>query len=551
MPLLSRSAVAAAIGLAFAATVCPEGSLRAQSLIPTASAPEQGAAAKASTKDEPEAESEESPRASLRTFLEAARRGDFSRASRYLEIDAPQDSAALVARRVKLVLDRYVWFDLSEVSPRAAGDTTDALASGVDQIATIRTPDGSAAPVRLRRFMSTSPDSETIWRFSSGTINRIPVLYATLGSRWLVDRLPAALLRTGPLDLLWWQWAAAIPLLFLASLIGVVAGRVTRRIVSAITHRTATELDDEILRRLGAPITTLCTVAAVAALIPLLDLYAPARAGVFQILRIVLGATVFWSIWRLVEVGRQAIMHTHWARAMPASRSLVPLGARLIKVLVAALALVATFSALGYPVASLLAGLGIGGLALALAAQKTVENLFGAFSIGIDQPFREGDFVKVDDFVGTVEAIGLRSTRFRTLDRTIVSLPNGRLADMRLESFTARDRLRLATVIGLVYETTTAQMRAALDGFERVLRAHPKIWPDAVVVRFSELASSSLNIEIMAWFRTSDWSEFQKIRQDVLLQFMDVVEQAGTGFAFPTTTVHLAGAPTAQASTEQ
>ena len=225
----------------------------------------------------------------------------------------------------------------------------------------------------------------------------------------------------------------------------------------------------------------------------------------------------------------------------------MPLGARIGKALVVAMAIVGILSTLGYPVASLVAGLGIGGLAIALAAQKTVENLFGAFSIGVDQPFREGDFVRVDDFVGTVESIGLRSTRFRTLDRTLITLPNGRLADMRLESFAARDRMRLSTVVGLVYETSSAQMRAVLEGFETVLRGHPKIWPDAIVVRFSELASSSLNVDVMAWFRTSDWSEFQLIRQEILLEFMSVVERAGTSFAFPTTTVHLAahtdGAP--------
>jgi MscS family membrane protein len=157
--------------------------------------------------------------------------------------------------------------------------------------------------------------------------------------------------------------------------------------------------------------------------------------------------------------------------------------------------------------------------------------------------------VKIEDFVATVEAIGLRSTRFRTLDRTIVTLPNGRLADMRLESFTARDRLRLATVIGLVYDTTSQQMREVLQGFERVLRAHPMIYADAVVVRFREFAASSLDIEIMAWFLTSNWAEFQLIRQEVLLQFMDVVERAGTSFAFPTQTLHIAslasGQPTA------
>jgi MscS family membrane protein len=226
---------------------------------------------------------------------------------------------------------------------------------------------------------------------------------------------------------------------------------------------------------------------------------------------------------------------------VPASRALVPLGARAAKVVLLAIAIIAALSLFGYPVASLVAGLGIGGLALALAAQKTVENLFGAFSIGVDQPFREGDFVRIDDFVGTVEAIGLRSTRFRTLDRTIISIPNGRLAEMRLESFSERDRLRLAAVVGLVYETSASQLRATLSGFEAVLRAHPMIWPDAVVVRFREFAASSLDIEIMAWFLTTDWGEFQRIREEILLQFMEVVERAGSSFAFPTQTVHIAG----------
>jgi MscS family membrane protein len=143
----------------------------------------------------------------------------------------------------------------------------------------------------------------------------------------------------------------------------------------------------------------------------------------------------------------------------------------------------------------------------------------------------------VEDFVGTVESIGLRSTKIRTLDRTIITIPNGKLADMRLETFAARDRMRLACIIRLVHGTSAAQMREVLAGLEGVLRAHPKIWPDAVTVRLSELAESSLNIEVMAWFQTS-WDEFQLIRQDVLLQLVEVVEKAGCSFAYPTRTVH-------------
>ncbi len=375
----------------------------------------------------------------------------------------------------------------------------------------------------------------------------LPLTAARAQPSWLAGHLLPPLLAPGPLGLLWWQWLGAIPLLVLAWLLGHTVARVLRSGFRAATRRTATTWDDLLLERLGAPLTATCSLIAVTVLLPVLDLSAPAIDAVHRDVRIALYVVLFWATWRLIEVGRQMLTGSAWAVRVPSSRSLLPLGARLAKVVVAAFALVAILSSLGFPVTSLIAGLGIGGLALALAAQKTVENLFGAFSIGIDQPFREGDFVKVTDFVGTVEAIGLRSTRFRTLDRTIVTLPNGRLADMRLESYSARDRMRLAMVVGLVYETTGDQMRTVLAGLERALRAHPKFWPDAVVVRFREFAASSLDIEVMAWFQTPEWSEFQKIRQDILLKFMDVVESAGTSFAFPTTTVHLAATPFADA----
>ena len=365
----------------------------------------------------------------------------------------------------------------------------------------------------------------------------------TVGNRWLSDRLPSPLLQPGPLELLWWQWLVLPAVVVMALLLGSILGRGVRAAFALAAARTASTIDDAALRRLGAPIHAVATIAIAAVLLPWLNLDQWAVDLWRRLLRAAFLLTVFWAVWRLVDVAQLAASESHWARSAPASRNLIPLGARTSKIVIAAIGVIAVLSLLGYPVTSLVAGLGIGGLALALAAQKTVENLFGAFSIGVDQPFREGDFVHVDDFVGTVECIGLRSTRFRTLDRTIVTLPNGRLADMRLESFAARDRLRLAATVGLVYETTAAQMRQVLAGFERVLRAQPKIWPDAVVVRFGELAASSLNVDVMAWFKTSDWAEFQAIREQVLLQFMDVVEAAGSSFAFPTTTVHVATVP--------
>jgi MscS family membrane protein len=358
--------------------------------------------------------------------------------------------------------------------------------------------------------------------------------------RGVVAVLPNWLVREGPFALAAWQWLA-VPALVLAGVaLGRVASRLLLALLGAATRRTASAWDDELLQRLTGPLTAALAVTATVVLLPLIDLPVAVLVGLRHAAQAFLLLALFWGIWRVIDVGRHLALQSAWAIRVPSSRALVPLGARSAKVLVVIIAVIAVLSLYGYPVASLVAGLGIGGLAVALAAQKTVENLFGAFSIGVDQPFREGDFVKIEDFVGTVEAIGLRSTRFRTLDRTIVTIPNGRLAEMRLESFTERDRLRLATVIGLVYDTSAAQLREIRDAFEAALRAHPMIWPDAVVVRFREFASSSLDIEVMAWFRTSDWAEFQRIREGVLIQFMEIVERAGSSFAFPTRTVHLA-----------
>jgi MscS family membrane protein len=221
---------------------------------------------------------------------------------------------------------------------------------------------------------------------------------------------------------------------------------------------------------------------------------------------------------------------------------LVPLLRKISKAAALAVGLVAVLTELGFQVASLLAGLGIGGLAVALAAQKTVENLIGSLSIGVDQPFRVGDFVKVEDFVGTVESIGMRSTRFRTLDRTIVTMPNGKLADTRTETFAPRDRIRLYANLALSYDTTADQMRKVLSDIEGALRVHPRLSRDAPSVRFTELREWAMNVEVVAWFQTTDWNEFTGIRQDLLLRFMEIVEAAGTSFAFPVREVRLADA---------
>lgn len=337
----------------------------------------------------------------------------------------------------------------------------------------------------------------------------------------------------------WWPWVALPTMVASAWLIGLALSRLSRSLLFRVTSRTTATWDDALADGLAGPLTLAWTLALVRIGLPWLELSAPTEAGVRRAAHVVLLIVVFWAVWRVVDVVSKVVTNLTWSSTHPASRALLPLARRLSKVAVILAGVVALLSEMGYSVASLVAGLGIGGLAVALAARSTLENLFGAFSIGADQPFREGDFIKVEDVLGTVEAVGLRSTRIRTLDRTLVSLPNGKLADMRVESYAARDRIRLACNLGLVYGTTAAQIRQVVAGVEGILRQHPKIWPDTIAVRFAALGASSLDIEVMAWFQTADFNEFRVIREEVLLRFMEVVEQAGTSFAFPTQTVHV------------
>jgi MscS family membrane protein len=365
----------------------------------------------------------------------------------------------------------------------------------------------------------------------------------------LAQYLPPALIATGPRGLPWWQWLALPVVGLVALLLGILLGRLTVLLLRLITHRTKVSWDDRILDAVGGPISLLWAILGAFAALGELGLPLRTLGVLNRGLRTGALLAFFWMLLRLVSIAGESAETSSWARSRPSMRAIVPLGVRVGYFAVLAIALVAVLADLGYPVASLVAGLGIGGLALALAAQKTVENLFGAFSIGVDQPFSVGDVIAVDGISGEVQAIGLRSTRIRTPERTLISIPNGKLADMKIESHTARDRFRLFCVLGLVYSTTSAQLRRLLADLESTLRAQPKVYQDDVGIRLRALGADALEVEVAAYVLTTDFKEFATIRQEMLLAFMELVEQAGTALAYPTRTVHVAERTALPAST--
>ena len=499
--------------------------------------PAPSASAEVTTPPEPEA-APDSPRASVRRFVETCRAGDYEEAARFLEMPPGKSSdGPALARKLKSVLDRRLWDDVdlaSLASPFSSGNTADKLPPGVDELGTIKGPNGPE-PVRITRR---SGAQGTTWVFTRSTVERIDVWYARLDERWLLDALPEPLLRPGPFDILWWQYLAMPAIIVVAWVVGRLLGFLTRKAIARMVARTASRCDDALLLRIGPPLTLAWGLGAFALIVPRLGLYEPARDSVQKLVRAGFLVALFWSALRALDVARSYVMEAA-APGRASARSLVPLGTQIVKLLVISAAVVTVLSELGYPVASLIAGLGIGGIALALAAQKTVENLFGSLSIGVDQPFRVGDFVKVEDVTGHVETVGLRSTRIRTLDRTLVTIPNGKLADMRIECFSVRDRFRLATTLGLVYGTTAEQLRAIMKDVEEALRAEPTLYKEGWSVVVKGLGASSIDVDVVATFETADWDAFAKVRQEMLLRFVEIVERNGSSFAFPTQTVHM------------
>lgn len=246
-----------------------------------------------------------------------------------------------------------------------------------------------------------------------------------------------------------------------------------------------------------------------------------------------------WIAWRLAPVVAEAVIVSPRIPTESIDASLIRIFTRLLGLGVGAALLAMGADRLGIPVYGVVAGFGVGGIAIALAAQTTVENLIGGLSLFADKPFVVGDFCRYGNDEGTIECIGIRSTRVRGLDRTVTAVPNAVLSKMPIVNLTCCDRVLLRSVISVRCETSPDQLRYLLVKIRSMLLGHPRIHPDGLRVRFVGFGACSLDIEVFAYAATMDRLEFLAIREDVFLRIMDIVEQSGSGFAFPSTTLYL------------
>jgi MscS family membrane protein len=197
------------------------------------------------------------------------------------------------------------------------------------------------------------------------------------------------------------------------------------------------------------------------------------------------------------------------------------------------IAVLFVLSAWGYNTNAILAGFGVGGIAVALASQKTIENLFGGISVISDRPVLVGDFCQFGGQTGTVEDIGLRSTRIRTLDRTLVTVPNSSFSTMTLENFSKRDRMWFHPTLHLRRDTEPEKIRAMMDAVQAILQKQPKVDPTDVPLRFTRISKDSFDLEIFAYVLTPDYNEYLRTQSELLLKILDAAKALDIAFAIP------------------
>lgn len=479
------------------------------------------------------------PRGAIHGFLSATDRRAYDRAALYLDLRRlPSDEAAkqgsTLARHLRVVLDQILPLDPSEFSDEPEGMTRDGQPAGREVVGRIETKKGG-----VTLFLERVPgeDGVPIWKVAAGTVARIPALYAEFGHGPMGNFLPPVFVEVRLLEIALWQWIALLCLVPASLLLAwtlVIPGLWLLRVLSTRGRLT---LALRIAEAAAGPIRLLVAVGLFHASRRALGLAVAVQPAFATVEAVVLVVGGTWLILRVIDVGGEKIRQG-MAESHAATIAVADLSQRALKVLVLLLGFFSLLEAMGVHVTALIAGLGVGGIALALAAQKTVEHLFGGASLVADQPVKVGDFCRFGNQVGTVEWIGLRSTQVRTLDRTLVSIPNGEFASLQIENFAKRDRIWLQATLRLRYETTSDQLRHVLVRVRELLYAHPMVYPEPARVRLVGLGAYALELEVFAYIRTRDYNEFLAVREDIYLRIMDIVAQSGTSFALPSQTIH-------------
>jgi MscS family membrane protein len=400
------------------------------------------------------------------------------------------------------------------------GDLSDGLSSAREHLDTFHV-DGETLELQLER-VALGPGTK-VWLVFKDSIPLIPKAHQLVAESPFEKRLPQLLVTFEIFDTPVWRWLAllvmAAVILPLAGLISWVVMKLVRPVFGASAFR--------------GPLHVGLAIAAFRAALEFAQPATLARLYLERGLGLLFSLTVAWVAAVVVDLVAEGWRSRLDPRAQAMSYSVLPLGRQIAKLLLFVFALLSVLSVWGYNTSTILAGLGVGGLAVALAAQKTIENLFGGVSVIGDRPVLVGDVCRFGDRTGTVVHIGLRSTRIRTADRTMICVPNSQFATMELENISGRDKVWFHPILSLRRDTTSDQLLEVLSSLTDILKKHRKVEIGALPVRFIGVGAYSLEIEVVAYVATPDYDEFLGIQQELLLKMLQAVEHAGTALAVP------------------
>src|SRR3972149_4700273 len=320
--------------------------------------------------------------------------------------------------------------------------------------------------------------------------------------------------------------------------------------ITVLTKKTKTEIDDLVINAIKKPLSYFILLQGF--YIAILSLQLPEKITQFDITVsdivhsiyiLAISFIALYFIFKLIDILAYYLHQEAKKSKSTLDDQLVPLVVRSLRILVVTLGILFILENFGYDITSLLAGLGLGGLAFALAAQDTVSNIFGSITVFSDKSFQLGDWISIGDIEGTVEDIGFRSTRIRRFDQALVTVPNSQFIKGGLVNYSARKKRRIEFYLGVTYSTSVSKIKEAIERIKKIIEEDDRFDHSFYMVKFTDFGAYSLNIYIYCFTKTTVWDEFLTVREEFNLKIMKMLEELSVEMAFPSQTVYLNKTP--------
>ncbi len=484
----------------------------------------------------------ETPRSAFLRFVEASQRGDRAAAAEYL--DWPRQKMPLsreeAAEQLSFVLNHGFEGNLDRLSRDPGGSLDDGLAADRERAGTAVLANGERVDIFLTRVPQDS--GPPVWLVASDTVADIPRMYEHAGLPEFERRLPKILTDASIGELqLWVPFALVllVPVLFVVSSLFLWMVLGISRLVLRLRGRAVPGRRSRTWAALARPTAFLLTLGLHRLISPSVGIPLLHRQYYSRTVTVLLLAGVVWWLWRLVDLVAERMRGRLRPDYPRTAQSVYVLGRRLLKGVALAIALLAGLAAFGVDLTATMAGLGIGGVALAFASQRTLENVFGGIFVLSDRSIVVGDVCQIGKYVGEVVDVGLRSMQLRTANRTVVYVPNGTLATMEVENLSRRDKFLFNPTVGLRYETTLEQLQRVANDIRASLAADARIEHSTLRVRLIRFGTYSLDVEVFAYVKAADFPAFLGVQEELLMRIMGIVKYAGTALAFPSQTMYV------------